>query len=270
MCEFKDTECCYICYDEKNNRLMQIVDKEFEEYALDMGAVSYHIPAMIDKEILEKCGYFGSFPHQLTVVAHAKPEFYEKISSNNRMEDINIEISPKYLTPAACLHIYPMLKNQIINKKIITTKARVYRYEDNKFNGKTRFWDFTVREIVFVGKSDYVLNCLEIMKDFTMNYSNKIGLEVKLENALDSFYPNKKNRIKSKLQTSNSLKFELITKLEDENVALASFNYHGTHFSQPFDFDQKGEIVTGCVGYGLERWVAALNFNKIDFKGQNK
>ena len=40
-------------------------------------------------------------------------------------------------------------------------------------------------------------------------------------------------------------------------LALASFNSHGTHFSGPYQFDNGNQIVTGCVGFGLHRWLAA-------------
>jgi seryl-tRNA synthetase len=35
-------------------------------------------------------------------------------------------LSNQYLTPAACLHIYPMLEGEQIETKIVTTKAQVY------------------------------------------------------------------------------------------------------------------------------------------------
>ena len=156
-----------------------------------------------------------------------------------------------------------MLENKDLDKKIITTKARVYRYEDEQFDGATRFWDFTVREIVFIGNSNYVLECLENMKTKTLDYIKEIGLPGEIHSASDNFYPSKRNSVKQKLQLSNSLKYELSAKINESNVAISSFNFHDTHFSKPCHYDKTGSIVTGCIGYGLERWVAALNYYKI-------
>ena len=253
----------YICYDENNTLLMNKIDDIFRNEALALGAKEYHIPAMIDQDVLSKCGYFATFPQHLTIAAHAKRDAYHKIAEENRICDDTATVSQSYFTPAACLHIYPMFENQDLSQKIITTKARVYRYEDEHFDGTTRFWDFTVREIVFIGNSDYVLECLEYMKSITLKYIAKIGLSAEICSASDNFYPSKRNSIKQKLQLSNSLKFELSVLLNDNYVAISSFNYHDTHFSKPFHFDKKGSVVTGCIGYGLERWVTTLNYYNI-------
>jgi seryl-tRNA synthetase len=260
MSSFTGCDKSYICYDENDTHLMNVIDERFRKEALDLGAVEYHIPAMIDQDVLSKCGYFTTFPQHLTIAAHAKREAYLKIAEEKHICNNTATVSHSYFTPAACLHIYPMLENQKLTQKVITTKARVYRYEDEQFNGTTRFWDFTVREIVFIGDSGYVSKCLEHMKSKTLDYTMKIGLPAEICSATDNFYPSKRNSIKQKLQLSNAIKFELSVQVNDNTVAVSSFNYHDTHFSKPFHFDEKGSIVTGCIGYGLERWVAALNY----------
>lgn len=253
----------YICYDEKNTNILNSIDERFKKVALTLGATEYHIPAMIDKEILQKCGYFTVFPQHLTLAAHAKRECYKQITNDNMINSETASISQQYFTPAACIHFYPMLEGQDISQRIITTRARVYRYEDEQFNGNTRMWDFTVREIVFIGNKDYVLKCIEDLKLKTLDYINEIGLPGEIHSASDHFYQDKRNIIKQKLQLSNSLKDELSVKINESNIAIASFNFHDTHFSRPFHFDKNGDIVTGCVGFGLERWVTALNYHNI-------
>lgn len=254
----------YVCYNEKNTRLMNEVDLYFKNRAIKLGACEYQIPAMIDQSVLARCGYFVSFPQHLTVAAHAKPETYMEVAKTNQLSKDTVEVSEQYFTPAACLHFYPMLERQDVNEKVITTRARVYRYEDKQFNGITRLWDFTVREIVFIGKADYVKQNLVKMKEIALEYTKKIGLPAELCPASDNFYPIRRNILKKKLQTANSLKDELLVKVQDNDVAIASFNFHDTHFSKPFYFDREGEIVSGCVGFGLERWIAALNYHQIE------
>ena len=264
MCDLSSNFGSYICYDEKNTRVLNTIDNTFRMEALNLGAVEYHIPAMIDKEVLERCGYFTSFPHHLTVAAHANHESYKLIIDEKTMTSDTATISQQYFTPAACLHVYPKLENQEIAQKFITTKARVYRYEDARFDGSTRLWDFTVREIVFVGTLEYVTTSLEYMNKWALSYADQIGLHVHVASANDNFYPTKKNAIKQRLQLSNSLKFELVVEVNGNPLAISSFNFHDTHFSKSFNFDNDGKIVTGCVGFGLERWVAAIKHHGIE------
>lgn len=264
MCNLSGKMKSYICYDEIDTHVLNTIDDTFRVEAINRSAVEYHIPAMIDKEVLDKCGYFSSFPHHLTAAAHAKQEAYKEITIDKVLSTNTAIISEQYFTPAACLHIYPMLENQSIDRKVITTKARVYRYEDARFDGHKRLWDFTVREIIFIGSPSFVAESLDDMKKCALNYASSINLSMSIVSANDNFYPTKKNAIKQRLQLSNSLKYELTVDVDGQPLAISSFNYHDTHFSRPFNFDNNGEIVTGCVGFGLERWVSAIKYYGIN------
>ena len=79
--------------------------------------------------------------------------------------------------------------------------------------------------------------------------------EGRIQEASDNFYPSRENEVKKRLQQANGLKQELLLTLEGKEIAVASFNFHDHHFSNPFHFANGGKIVTGCVGFGLERWV---------------
>lgn len=259
MSNFSSAAKTYVCYDDVNTRLMNIIDNKFRDLALEIGALEYHVPALIDYKTLKKCGYFSSFPQHLTVASYVNPAMYERVVDEGVATCDTVILSDQYFTPAACLHIYPMLEGKSFDSRVITTKARVYRYEDMNFNGETRIWDFTVREIVVIGGRAFVEEKIQYVKDKTVEYANSIMLPTKVVPATDCFYPSKKNIIKQKLQSSNSLKCELTVSINDNDVALSSFNLHDFHFSKPFNFDNDNKIVTGCVGYGLERWIAALN-----------
>lgn len=251
---------------ENDAHILSIVDNYFKNLAIENGAVEYIIPAMIDEDVLIKCGYFASFPQQLTVAGYVKPEEQEQVAHNPDPKTIKMVSSKMYFTPSACLHIYPMLENENITTKVVTTKARVFRYENESYDGMTRLWDFSVREIVFAGNSDFVAASLEDFKDKAISFCEKIGLPAEIVLANDHFYPTKRNLVKQKIQRSNALKYELIVKVEDKMVSIASFNQHGTHFSKPFHFDQNSRIVTGCVGFGLERLLAAIKFYNINLE----
>ena len=63
------------------------------------------------------------------------------------------------------------------------------------------------------------------------------------------------------IQLLDNSKYELRLNLSsDKQISTASFNLHGTAFTYPFNIGVSGveEAVTGCVGFGLERWVIAF------------
>jgi hypothetical protein len=75
--------------------------------------------------------------------------------------------------------------------------------------------------------------------------------------AQDDFFPSIRNHAKARVQQGNARKHGLTADFAGTRVALASFNYH-RHFSTEFAFDADGTVVSGCAGFGLERWLAAM------------
>lgn len=256
----------YVCYYDKYEKIYADLDALFKGFLDGKEYRNFNIPAMIDGEVLEKCGYFESFPDQISAVASIKDESIEDIMNGNKVNEAHIALHNKYLTPSACLHIYPMFNGKNIEKnEVITTKARVYRCEKSGFEELTRLWDFSVREIVFIGSKEFVKENLEEMKQRAFNIAKNITPDAKLDIAHDHFYKGQRNDIKARIQKKNEQKFELRIPIGDRDVSVASFNFHGYHFSLPFKFDQNKQIVSGCVGFGLERWVAACNeYGKYD------
>lgn len=265
MCEtiFSYDQETYLCFYQEAAKLMEGLDKKIKEFIKDLKYEEVYIPSLIKGDILEKCGYFESFPQNLSVVCSLKKCGREKI---NRKEIgcENINIHDYYLTPAACIHIYPMLEKRRGTDICYTTRESVYRYENGEFKNPERLWQFTVREFVFVGTEEYVCKMLQVMEEKALEFARSLFGKAVVKNAYDEFYPSAENRMKIKLQLANKLKRELIVGLDNRNIALSSFNYHRNHFSKPFHFDDGGKIVTGCVGFGLERWVLCCLEHNID------
>lgn len=251
----------YLCLYEKETEIFEELDKDFLSFLDGYDVKKYNIPAMIDGEILAKCNYYESFPQHLSLISTIKEERLGEVSSKKMVTFEDLQMHNKVLTPAACLHLYPMIEELQPKENLnITTRARVYRYEGNRYNEVGRLWDYTVREFVFVGESEYVREMLRKMMDRTLAYAKEITPKAKLVSSSDMFFGCKRNEIKKKLQLANEKKFEVIIPIDGEDVAVASFNFHGNHFSMPFHFDQHGSIVSGCVGFGIERWVLAKLF----------
>ena len=254
----------YVCYYENCEEILADLDGTFKNLLNGIKYKEFAIPALIDGEVLEKCGYFESFPDQITVVGEIAEESLNDVMNGEEIDTSCVKLRGKYLTPSACLHVYPMLQGRKIEENtVITLKARVYRNEKDNFSKMTRLWDFSVREIVFIGTKEFVQEMLNEMKMKALELAKEISPKAKLVVAHDHFYKSQRNDIKSRIQSRNELKHELIISINGEDVSVGSFNFHDTHFSIPFDFDDDRKIVTGCVGFGLERWVAAsLFYNK--------
>jgi seryl-tRNA synthetase len=256
----------YLVFKEKESDIINKLENTFLSFLDNERFSEYKIPALIDCETLKRCNYFNSFPQQINIVGNINPDYYSQVMEESNVKPIYLNEEIRYLTPAACLHIYPLFENNSsIENEIITTHARVYRNEKN-YNGKTRLQDFSVREFVFIGQKEFVLKHLENMQHKSLAFAQQINNKVELKPSTDNFYPSKKNKVKARMQKANNQKVELILNDDNENVSLSSFNYHHTHFSQAFNFDQKSSIVTGCVGFGLERWLAACKKVKFNFE----
>jgi len=67
-----------------------------------------------------------------------------------------------------------------------------------------------------------------------------------------------RNHAKARVQQDNARKHELTADIAGTRVALAPFNYHHRHLSTEFAFDADGTVVSGCAGFGLERWLAPM------------
>lgn len=257
MCGFYLKEG-YVCFSDAYTNLLYDLDEKFKSFFSEWEYQSFTIPVMLDEEVLVKCGYFESFPDQITLACSIDQDSIPDIINGKNLDTSCIKIHKKYLTPSACLHIYPMFDRKNITKNtVITTYGRVFRSENSDYDNMTRLWDFSVRELVFIGSQNFVKESLEKMKQRALLFAKKIANEARIEVAHDHFYKNYRNDIKTRIQLRNEQKFELLIPISGKDVSVASFNYHGCHFSVPFQFDQNQKIVSGCVGFGMERWVAA-------------
>lgn len=180
--------------------------------------------------------------------------------TNNNYKDI-LE-NPRYvLSPSACFHVYEEYKNRVLEgNTIVSFTQSVFRNEGRfNFSEFGRLRDYHVKEIVFIGDADFVVNAREKMMEATKKLVEQLKLDAKMVLASDPFIL-PKMQIYKKVQTIDKSKYELrMSYGEDCDMSVASFNLHGTAFSKPFNIRvQEKETVTGCVGYGLERFVLSF------------
>lgn len=255
----QDMQDVYVCIDGDAARTLEQLDKDFCGFFEVDKPEQIFIPAVIGGDVLCRCGYFSAFPDQILSLSAIGEDQMKTVAETGTVRPDQFSPQALYLTPAACLHFYPLLaRRETISPMTLTARARVFRREVKGVAPLTRLWDFTVREFVFVGGEAHVRARLEHARDTAFAYAQKLFTDVSLEIASDHFYPTPMNRVKARLQRGNARKFEIVARFGERQIALASFNYHDLHFSGAFSFDQDKTLVTGCAGFGLERWIGAM------------
>ncbi len=223
-------------------QLLARFEKQFLQMALESGAEARAYPSLIDNRILHCAGYFESFPEGATTV-HA-PGLSHDCS----------------LSPAVCYHCYPRLAQYPLEKEVIwTCQGRCFRHEKGHYEGLARLWEFTMREVVFCGPEDWVKQQREAWMKRVLRFCEECGLAGHLEESTDPFYGTA-SRGQQLLQRLKKLKFELRLDLGGgTTTAAASFNLHESHFTESFGITSTAgaPFQTGCVAFGLERWVLA-------------
>jgi hypothetical protein len=125
-----------------------------------------------------------------------------------------------------------------------------------------RLWEFSLREIIFVGPQAWVDAQRRVALEATAALVEEIGLDSWIETANDPFFVTN-FAAQRFFQLGSQTKYELRLGLpyagKDHSVAAASFNLHNDFFGRSYGISLSPEFAfTGCVGFGLERFVWAL------------
>lgn len=248
----------YLCLDEVGASLLAGLDRAIVRLADAEPCTHYQGPSVVSGEVLAKCGYFESHPHHLHALASIGDDGRAALARGSKLTDGMFSRENLYLIPAVCIPIYPAIARLELGEgKIFTTVGRAYRAEDRSYAPLTRQREFTLREFILAGTKSFVVDRLETFRERALALARSFAPDARIEVASDHFYPSQFNDIKTKIQVRNTLKHELQLHIDGKPVAVGSFNFHHHHFSRAFGFDRGGSIVTGCVGFGLERMVAA-------------
>jgi|SRR3989344_6804391 len=202
---------------------------------------SLHVSPIIKKNILNKTGYIDNFPQHL-------------IKFNGKL----VNLKDCFLTPAACFHIYPLLKNASINKdKGYLVLSQCGRYEDGKWDSPFRLSSFTMLEVVVFGSEEYIEKARNEVLLILKKLFTKINLKGDFYTATDAFYIDNNSGAKV-LQKIKELKKEYRVKFDNDDIALMSINKHEKYFSNRFNIllDSKENAESMCIAFGLERLVA--------------
>ena len=237
------------------------LDHRFLQWAQSFGAKDYRFPSCIPAAALARIDYFQSFPHLATFPCCVARDVnsLRNFSHRNTGAEKSVELDDMaplndVLTPAACYHVYVEIEGQSFDgPKYFTTRATCFRAED-RYEPLQRQWSFDMREIVCVGTAGEVQRFLAAATKIIDEWVHSLPLSLTWKTATDPFFEPRKSA-KYLFQSVEPVKHELVF---DDRLAIASTNFHRNHFGDAFDISRQGESAySGCVAFGLERWVSA-------------
>jgi seryl-tRNA synthetase len=258
-------------------RALRAVDASCKQIGIaQFGAAEETYPTLIPASALGRCGYFSSFPQSVSMVTHLVEDI-DAIEhfrqANTNVEQLTVPDARAFATPEACLspavcyHCYRSLEGEslLTGPRVVTTVGKCFRYESTNMTGLDRLWDFTMREVIFVGTGHEVMTRRHFGIDCVQRQLEEWDLEGTIETANDPFF-SAVYATKMFHQVRSDLKFELRLTVEpgaggkERTLACGSFNLHEDFFGRAFDITSSdGQAAnTGCVAWGLERWVLAL------------
>jgi seryl-tRNA synthetase len=252
--------------------LILFFENYFLQLADEFGARPHRFPTLISAEKLARVNYFRAFPHSLTFATHLREDLdtINNFAEHTVYEDAGLNTDSgafsriqALLSPAVCYHLYFALADQPLpaGKLAATAVGHCFRYESNNLTTLERMWDFTMREIIFVGPQDYVLENRAAARKKVGEFFKEVGLSYKVESANDPFFVGE-FRKQSAFQNAFQLKYEIRAKLpfKQATLAVGSYNHHQDFFGRNLKItlpDGK-PAHTGCVAFGLERLAFAF------------
>jgi seryl-tRNA synthetase len=113
-----------------------------------------------------------------------------------------------------------------------------------------------MREVIFIGTKDFVLQKREAARLYMQKIFEQIGLAYRVESANDPFFIGE-FRKQAAFQSAFQLKYEIRAALpfKDSTLAVGSYNYHQDFFGRNLNITlpNGSPVHTGCVAFGLER-----------------
>ncbi len=252
--------------------LVDFFEKRVIDVAEKFGAKPYRFPSLISPAYLEKVKYFSNFPHSLSFVTHLREDMdiIEKFSREGCTHHGNVTTpedsyadASAMLSPTVCHHLYMSLSDSKLPEEglIATAEGNCFRYESRNMASLERLWNFTMREVIFVGSSDFVQDGLKQAREMMKETFDDLALAYMIESATDPFFVGN-YRDQAAYQSAFELKFEVraLLPFKNDTLAIGSYNRHQDFFGRTLNILQAdGEFAeTGCIGFGFERLAFAF------------
>ncbi|KAA9373311.1 hypothetical protein F5972_35910 [Microbispora cellulosiformans] len=259
------------CLDQGFLTLMDYLDGRLREIVRRrLSGREYRYPTLLSVDTLRRAGYLSSFPQFLMFVTrlHGDVDTYsaflneERESADGVRDPLRFCDNSDYcLPPTMCFHTYHQWSGKAVPSMVVTARGKSFRFESRYRRSLERLWDFTIREVVFLGDRDHVLTCRETLMNKVFELLTELGMAGTCELANDLFFSGSETSPQTISQRMLALKYELrLPVASDRTVAAGSFNFHERLFTDSFDIRHVDGIpaYTGCAGFGLERLAYAF------------
>lgn len=244
-------------------RLSADCDRAFLALADVWGAREERHPVFLSAAQLQRIDYLHSFPQLATfpIALDAAEDNLDTFLSGGAVDEsgdvLLTRTAPvrELLTPAACYHLYVHHEGESFDAaRYLTTRNTCFRREV-EYLPLQRQWVFDMREIVCIGTRAEVVDFLDRARGLVGSLCDALGFGVAWETATDPFFRPARNP-KYLYQKIEPTKLEATF---DGHLAIASVNLHQSHFGSAFAMTRAGDpAFSGCVAFGLERWLYAL------------
>ncbi|HWU88014.1 MAG TPA: methyltransferase domain-containing protein [Kofleriaceae bacterium] len=240
-------------------KIIGLVERQIAQWAQEIGALEYSYPALVSVEELSRVDYFEDFPHLGTMACTIRHDRLESEYANRKEVRTNVpgadlEDARFALPSAACYGAYFALRGRVLSRPTyITTLARCFRHE-REYVALERLWSFQMRELVCIGDAQAVQQHLSSSRSRIEAFTRAIGLPLTIAAATDPLVEQSSARA---AMPPFPVKEELVYR---GNLAIASVHFHHNFFGERCEIKlpDGSPAFTGCVAFGLERWLAAL------------
>ncbi|MEZ0112096.1 hypothetical protein ABH920_006115 [Catenulispora sp. EB89] len=253
--------------------VLDALDRRVRAIAVErFGAVQYRYPTLISTSALRRGGYLTSFPQFVLSASHLSTdldvyrEFADGVAGVEDLAGLFERGSAHAgycLAPTMCFHTYLQFAGRRLSAEptVVTSRGKSFRFESRYSRSLERLWDFTIREVVFLGDAATVARQRQEFLDAACALVEDLGLAGHVEPANDPFFAGAEVPTRMLAQRLRRLKYELRLPVEDgRTVAAASFNVHGMTFGESYGIAlaDGGTAYSACVGFGLERFAFAF------------
>lgn len=253
-------------------RAARAIERLLDGYIASWQPTPLQTPTLIPAPVLARCDYFRSFPQYVSFVSHLHEEYATIADFRQRHQDrdtldeasrADLDLPDACLSPAVCYHVYHRHAGETIPDTGTTydVRGRCFRFESTNLSDLRRLWEFTMRELVFVGTRDWVMAQREEAISRFIPLFDALGLPAEIRTASDPFFVAPDATAKTYFQLSSETKYEISVGLGgEERLAVGSFNYHTDFFGRAFETvaGETGPAHSVCVAFGMERLVHAI------------
>jgi seryl-tRNA synthetase len=241
-------------------RMLRELDEAVLHWARNNQAIEMAFPPVVSVSMLDRMDYFKNFPHLgfavAPLTATVAGELAERGGLGNEVLPSSATVDAEFMLPsAACYPIYAHFRDRTLAATTcVTTVQNCFRNETH-YEGLARLRAFRMREIVALGTRDALSAFLGRHKAWVRHFAQGADLPLSIQVATDPFF--QADGARTRMQQLFPVKEEFVF---EGQVAVSSVNSHRNFFAERWNIrtDDDQYAYTGCVAFGLERWVHAL------------